>query len=125
MIRAEPASPATMPAAKKPAEADRGVRSKVSRATTAMRPSVASAAGDTSAQFAHGFVNESTGAGIIPAEVHLDPLNEDAYTKEWCLGLVDATNINLTASSGGALAESPVPLTESSLDRAESAAPSK
>ena len=67
----------------------------------------ASAAGDTSAQFAHGFVNESTGAGIIPAEVHLDPLNEDAYTKEWCLGLVDATNSNLTASSGGALAGTP------------------
>jgi hypothetical protein len=66
----------------------------------------ASAAPDIVAQFPHGFVTKE-GAGVIPAIVLLTPLNADAFTKEWCLGVVDATNINLTASSGGALAGTP------------------
>lgn len=66
----------------------------------------ASAAPDIVAQFAHGFQTPD-GVALIPAVVLLTPLNADAWTKEWTLGVVDDVNINLTAQSGGALASTP------------------
>ncbi len=66
--------------------------------------------GDTSAQFAHGFLNHYT--PVAPAVVLLTILAEgsaEANLHEWSLGVVDTTNINLAAVSatGAGLAGTP------------------
>jgi len=63
--------------------------------------------GDTSAQFAHGFLNHYT--PVAPAFVFFTQLEPEAYLHEWTLGVVDTTNINLAAVSatGAGLAGTP------------------
>jgi hypothetical protein len=66
-----------------------------------------SADGDLTAQIPHGFTVQYV--ATAPALVLLTPLQHQAYTKQWTLGVVDATNINLgaTSAAGGGLAGTP------------------
>jgi hypothetical protein len=62
---------------------------------------------DEAVQIAHSF--QVHYAPVIPEYVTLVPLQPEFYTKQWTLGVVDATNINIASavSSGGALAGTP------------------
>jgi hypothetical protein len=64
--------------------------------------------GDLTFAIAHGFVVQD-GVAKAPTLVFLVPLTPQAYTKQWTLGVVDTTNININAISavGGGLAGTP------------------
>lgn len=59
----------------------------------------ASAAGDVAAVIPHGL-----SAAPGKDQVTLEPLTADFYVKQYCIGVIDATNINLVMTNAGGTA---------------------